>query len=443
VDPRAEATSPGVTSARSRAAGGDRAREPRFAQRCTYGLRHAESRLVSGDNLVALEWLRHEFEGRFRCVYLDPPFNTGRTFAEYGDARSPAEWRDFMGARLAAVRPLMAPDGAVFLEVDDTELGAAIAISDAVFGRASRVSTVTVVRSASTGHKAKNRAPVNVTDFILIYSAEPGAFAYRPLRRVRAGYDRAYSTFLSNPEATEAEWRFEPLGRVVARQAGHASAASARRTLGGGVFDEALAAFAIAHAGQVVRFAQPRYEAVSRAAQRGIDASKRAPERVIRLTRHGFPDLILYRGNRILFLASKVAETKDGPRLVEPLTNVWDDIPFQGIAREGGVVFRRNKKPERLLERILTIATEEGDWVLDPFVGSGTTAAVAEKMGRRWVGIDDGAVLESLAVPRLLRVVRGEDPTGITGAPARRGGGGFSVWDGPGSRAGSDLTSRS
>ena len=137
----------------------------------------------------ALAWLRAEFEGRFRCVYMDPPFNTGRTFAEYDDARSPAEWRAFLRERLLATVPLLAADGALFLEIDDSELGAAITLCDEVFGRAARVSTVTVVRSASTGHKAKNRGPVNVTDFILIYAKEPGAWTYRPARRVREGYD--------------------------------------------------------------------------------------------------------------------------------------------------------------------------------------------------------------------------------------------------------------
>ncbi len=114
--------------------------------------------------------------------------------------------------------------------------------------------------------------------------------------------------------------------------------------------------------------------------------------------------------------------------LVEPLTNVWDDVPFQGIAREGGVVFARNKKPERLVERVLAMASDERDWVIDPFLGSGTTAAVAHKMGRRWIGIEQGDQFEAMCVPRLGRVVRGEDATGITRARAWRGGGGFGVY---------------
>jgi adenine-specific DNA-methyltransferase len=107
---------------------------------------------------------------------------------------------------------------------------------------------------------------------------------------------------------------------------------------------------------------------------------------------------------------------------------VWDDVPFQGIAKEGGVVFTRNKKPERLLARVLALSTSEDDWVLDPFLGSGTTAAVAHKMRRPWVGIERGQQALDLCVPRLTRVVEGSDATGVTRALGWQGGGGFGVY---------------
>jgi adenine-specific DNA-methyltransferase len=183
------------------------------------------------------------------------------------------------------------------------------------------------------------------------------------------------------------------------------------------------ARFVLDHARHVVRFAQPRYEAIGRAAQRVVDASRAEPERVFVLPREGRPPFIVRGGNRILFLADKVR----GGEIVEPLTNVWTDVPFQGIAREGGVVFSRNKKPEKLVARVVAMASDEGDWVLDPFLGSGTTAAVAHKMGRRWIGIESGDHLVTLAEPRLRRVVAGEDKTGITRATGFSGGGGFRV----------------
>ncbi len=421
MDSRPQRTGPRLTAAPAR---------PRhaFRRRQTLGDPLAPNRLVLGDNLPALGWLREELGSVFRCVYLDPPFNTGRRFAEYDDARSPEAWAAFLEERLRAVLPLVAPDGAVFLEIDDTELGAALAVSDAVFGREARVATVTVVRSASTGHKAKNRGPVNVADYLLIYERARGAWRCRPVHRERRGYDRAYSTFLENPDAPLARWRFVSLAEAAACDAGFVGVRAAKATLGSEAFEAHKHAFALSHAAQVVRFAQPRFEAVSHAAQRAILAS-RARDGVTRLRRPGHPDMILRGGNRVLFLASKTRATRDGLRLVEPLTNVWDDVPFQGIAREGGVTFERNKKPERLIERILLLSTEPGDWVLDPFLGSGTTAAVAEKMGRRWVGVEQQPeMLMTRAVPRLERVIQGADATGVTGEYGHAGGGGFSVY---------------
>jgi adenine-specific DNA-methyltransferase len=186
--------------------------------------------------------------------------------------------------------------------------------------------------------------------------------------------------------------------------------------------------YAIDHADHVVRFAQPRYEAVSGAARALIDRSRLEPERVLRLARSGRKDMLLRAGNRVLFLSDKVVE-RDGRRvLVEPLTNVWDDLAFQGIAREGGARFVRNKKPEKLLARILEMSTAPGDWVLDAFLGSGTTAAVSQKMGRQWIGIEQGAHVDTLSIPRLRRVIDGDDASGVTRAAGWEGGGGFHVW---------------
>jgi adenine-specific DNA-methyltransferase len=396
--------------------------------RRSFGDPASESMLVHGDNLRAMRKLALRFEGRFACAYLDPPFNTGRTFAEYTDRLPPADWERMMHERLLALRPLLAPHGAVFVEIDDNELATLQLLLDAVFGRENRISTITIVRSATTGHKAINVGPVNVTDFLLVYAKDRARFRPRSLVRPRAGHDPAYATVLANPEASPDGWRFSPLAREVAGSLGYETTRGATLALGRERFAAELARFALANAERVVRFAQPRYEAVSHAARRMIDQSRKNPERVLVLERPGHKAMILRGGNRILRLADKVRDVDGVRTLVEPLTNVWDDVPFQGIAREGGVVFARNKKPERLLARILDMATQPGEWVLDPFLGSGTTAAVAHKMGRKWVGIEQGSQLDELCIPRLRRVVQGHDASGVTAASGWRKGGGFGVW---------------
>jgi adenine-specific DNA-methyltransferase len=384
---------------------------------------------VHGDNLAAMTAMLPERAGQFRAIYIDPPFNTGRAFAEYDDARSTHEWASFMRPRLALARELLADDGALFAEIDDTELATLTLLLDEVFGRESRVSTVTVVRSAPTGHKAINAGPVNVTDYLLVYAKDRAKLRLAPQLRVRRTYDDAYKTWIDNPGDPPAAWRFRPIARAVAEHLGHDGPAAARRALGGPEFAAFTRRFAVEHAPHVVRFAQPRYEAISQKARALVDRSRAEPDRVFVLRRGALPDFVVRGGNRVLFLAKKVRVIGGVPTLVEPLTNVWDDVPFQGIAREGGVAFVRNKKPERLLARVLAMATEPGDWVLDPFAGSGTTAAVALKMGRRFVAIEEGAHAFTLAEPRLARVVRGEDPTGITTEVGFAGGGGFRVVD--------------
>lgn len=378
--------------------------------------------LIYGDNLESMGTLL-ERGATFRCAYLDPPYNTGRRFPEYDDARTTEQWRAMMRPRLELVRALLTGDGVVFVETGDRELGTLLSLMDETFGRENRVSIVTVVRSAATGHKAINLGPVSVCDYLLVYANDRRRVRLAPLVRRRAGYDAAYRTFLTDPSAPVAKWKFESLPGRVARSMGYASRADCVRAVGTGVFGAALARFALEHAGQVVRFAQPRYDAVSLAARRLIDRSKKTC-RVVRLKRAKYKDIVLYRGNRLLFLADK---TDGASALVEPLTNVWDDLGFQGIAREGGVTFVRNKKPEKLLWRVLQMATAPGDRVLDPFAGSGTTAAVAHKLGRRWVAIEKERAVWSTAVARLTRVVAGTDKTGITKAVAWQGGGAFSA----------------
>ncbi len=253
-----------------------------------------ENRLVHGDNLGAMRWLAGAgFAGRFRCAYLDPPYNTGRTFAEYDDARSDDDWSAMMRPRLAVLRELLAEDGALFAEIDDTMLAPLHALLDEIFGRASRVSTITIVRSASTGHKAINAGPVHVSDFLLVYAKAKGRWRANPQWRERAGYDQAYARFVPNRDEPDERWRFESLRDHACADLGYAGAKEALAALGREALAGAIERFALRHAERVVRFAQPRIEAVSREARALVARSKREPEVTFRLLRPGYKDMVL------------------------------------------------------------------------------------------------------------------------------------------------------
>jgi adenine-specific DNA-methyltransferase len=386
-------------------------------ERRSHGDPRAENAVVHAENLDAMRRLAGAgFADRFRCVYFDPPFNSGRRFAEYDDALAPEAWRAMMVDRIAAARALLAGDGSLVVEIDDTELGPLLVAMDAAFGREQRIATITVVRSAATGHKAINRGPVNVADYLVVYAKDRALWRGNALVRERGGHDPAYSTWLANPSDPPERWTFAPLKKHLRAELGRAASS-----------DE-VARYALAHAEHVVRFAQPRYEAVSQEARALIDRSRREPDRVLGLERPGRRAFIVRGGNRILHLAAKTAVVDGRRALVEPLTNVWDDVGFQGISREGGARFVRSKKPERLMARVLAMTTDPGDWVLDAFLGSGTTAAVALKTGRRWIGIEQGAHVDTMTIPRLAAVVDGRDATGVSRSSGWKGGGGFHVW---------------
>jgi adenine-specific DNA-methyltransferase len=387
--------------------------------------RHGANLLIRGECASVLAALRSSLEGQVKLVYLDPPYNTGSSFEHYEDALSPKAWREMMAERLELLAPLLCQDGSLWCEIDDTELGQLQVLLDSVFGRRNRITTVTIRRSAVTGHKAINPGPVNVTDYLFGYAKERTRWRYRPELVARHEHDRQYNRFVADLELPHEQWRLGSLAEVVAVEQGFTDARSARAALGSATFASRMSAFALAHAERVVRLALVNYGAVSKAARAAIDAS-RLDDTVRRLARPGYSDLYLYRGQRILFLADKVSTRPDGKReLVEKLTNIWDDIGFQGIAGEGGVGLAKAKKPERLLRRIIALASDPGDLVLDCFAGSGTTGAVAHKMGRRWVLVEAGMHAETLALPRLRRVVTGQDRTGVTKLEGFSGGGGF------------------
>lgn len=381
--------------------------------------------LIKGDNLLALKALERHFAGKIKCIYIDPPFNTDNAYEHYDDGLEHTIWLSIMKSRLEILRKLLREDGAIFVEIDDTEQAYLKTIMDEIFGRNNYVLSITVKRSAATGHKVINPSPVNVCEFIHIFAKDKTKWRYIPQAVPRADYDWAYKHVVLNKDDHFSKWRFAPLAEVVAKCLKFDNSKEAKKAMGKKNFDDAMVDFALKNSEVVIRFAQPNYTGVSQAARELIDQSKENDSNVFRLKRDDYSDMYFYKGERILFLCDKVVNNEDETQIVEPLTNFWDDIPWQGIAKEGGVDFPKNKKPEKLIRRILEISTDEGDWVLDSFLGSGTTAAVAHKLGRKWIGIELGEHAETLCLPRLKRVVSGEDQTGISKQVGWKGGGGF------------------
>jgi len=382
-----------------------------------------ENRLVFGDNLLALKALEQEFAGRIKCIYIDPPFNTQQAFEHYDDGVEHSIWLSLMRDRLVLLQRLLAPEGTLFVHIDSNELGYLIVLLDEVFGRENRASVVTFKQGAPTGHKAINPGVVTTSNYVLIYAKDKAVWSPNRLFTGRER-DTRYNQFIENPHSDFSQWHLKPLTSVFCATHGK-KLNELKKTLGIELLEEKLNEFVVQHSNQVVRTARPDYDAVSEAARSMIDRSVARPLETFLLEREGLSSMYFRGGQRLIFYREKLKEI-DGVWIAgEPLTSVWDDLLSNNLHKEGGVEFPKGKKPEALIKRCLDLCTNRGDWVLDSFAGSGTTGAVAQKMGRRWIMVELGEHCHTHIVPRLKRVIEGEDSSGVTAASNWRGGGGF------------------
>jgi adenine-specific DNA-methyltransferase len=380
-----------------------------------------DNRLIFGDNLLALKALETEFAGKIKCVYIDPPFNTQQAFEHYDDTVEHSTWLSLVRDRLELICCLMSKDGTLFVHIDDNELGYLIVLLDEIFGRDNRVYVVTFKQGSATGHKSINPGCVSTTNFLLIYAKDKSFWLPNRVFTARERDDR-YNQFIENVDEHHSEWQITTLIKAFANV--HQLSEKAAR----GIIKsnpEKLDDFVIRNARSVIQLARPDYKAVSVEARSFINKSDSEPTKIFLLKREGFSDIYLMGGKRILFYSGKLKEVDGSWVAGEPLTTLWSDILSNNLHAEGGINFPKGKKPEGLIKRILELATKPGDLVLDSFAGSGTTGAVAHKMGRRWIMIELGEHCHTHIIPRLQKVIDGEDNGGITQSVNWQGGGGF------------------
>lgn len=379
-----------------------------------------DNRLIFGDNLLALKALEQEFAGKVNCVYIDPPFNTGQAFLHYDDGLEHSIWLSLMRDRLEVLRGLVADSGSVFIHIDDNELGYLIALADEVFGRRNRIAVVTFKQSSVSGPKSINPGLVTISNFVVWYAKDRSA--WKPNRVfVATQRDRRYTGFVENLEEEYHQWRISTVRKAFALATGiPVRALRSREGL-----EEELDAFVLKHAERVVQLGRVAPKDINAGAREQLLMSGQEPGVVRRAEREGKDPYYFLNGKQLLFYSAKV-QIIDGQRVAgQPASTIWDDLLSNNIHKEGGVDFPDGKKPELLLKRILELSTSPGDLVLDSFAGSGTTGAVAHKMGRRWIMVELGDHAHTHIIPRMRMVVEGSDAWGISEAVKWQGGGGF------------------
>lgn len=391
----------------------------------SYGDPSNENMLIHGDNLIALQALQQEYTGKIKCIYIDPPFNTGQAFDNYDDNLEMSIWLDLMRDRLVLLHDLLCDEGTLFVHIDDANLAYITVLIDEIFGRSNRLYLITFKQGAATGHKAINPGCVTTTNYIIMVAKDKRLWNPNKVYTKR-NRDTRYSKYIKNIDSPYSQWEIITLTEAFAIANG-ITIRDARKQIK--LNPTLLDDFVIKNAASVIRTARPDIKSVGKEIQEKVHESSGNPDTVLYLRREGSPDMYFIKGERILFYKDKLKNIDGELISAEPLTTLWDDILSNNLHNEGGVSFPKGKKPEHLIKRVLELATDENDWFLDSFLGSGTSIAVAHKMRRRYIGIEMGEQAYTHCKTRLDSIIDNTDSSGVTKAVGWEGGGGYHFYE--------------
>ena len=355
----------------------------------SYGDPKSENMLIFGDNLLALKALEQDFAGRIKCIYIDPPFNTGSAFEHYDDGLEHSIWLSLMRDRLEMLKKLLSSDGLIFVQIDYREGARLKILMDELFNESCFKNEIIVRRGTKNVQSQFETIDALATghDYIILYSKQPDT----RLPKLQAidesstpgkwdtfwrGTDRPtmrYEIFGITPE--RGQWRWSEDRAVIAKRN----------------YEEYL---------------EDYYETMSLDDYYGLKLQE--------------------SGSKLDFVklsSENVVQYYVPPRNYKILSDVWMDVRSAGKVTDFS-----HEKHEELLERIIRWSTRKGDWVLDSFAGSGSTGATAHKMGRRWIMAELGEHCHTHIIPRMKKVIDGTDQGGISETVEWKGGGGFKYY---------------
>ena len=351
-----------------------------------------DNMLIHGDNLLALKALEAEYSGQIKCIYIDPPYNTGNAFEHYDDGYEHSIWLSLMRDRLEILKNLLADDGSIWISLDDNEQAYCKVLCDEIFGRKNFVCNVIWQKKFSPQNDAKWLSDNH--DFIIVYAKNKEIWRPNLLPR-SLDMDARYKNLDDDPRGA---WTSGDMLRKDVQKSGLYSVTAPDGT----EYNPP--------SGRSWRFPEYKYKELLADNKIWFGAKGNGVPRIKRFlsdVKQGVTALTIW-------LHEEVGHNQDAQKEVRKFNSI--DI-------------FATPKPEKLIHRILTLATNPGDLVLDSFLGSGTTAAVAHKMGRRWIGIEMGDHIYSHCLPRLKKVIDCEDAGGITKSVKWQGGGGFKFYE--------------
>ena len=412
-----------------------------------YGDTNTENMLIHGDNLLALKALEQDYSGKIKCIYIDPPYNTGSAFEHYDDNVEHSTWLSLMKQRLYCLRNLLRDDGSIFIQIDANEMPYLKLLLDEVFGRNNFINFIDVktkIAGVSGSHLGKSLQD-NI-EYIIGYAKNLENFVLYETPKKQKELMSYINDMLENGKS----WKYTSVLQDI-------DEGSFIKDFYAGNGDKIrLFKHRTFNTVSINQIAKEKYDGDLKKAYynyvdqifRTTNAQTSIRTKVIEETKNidgenfsiqyiptkgknaGKMTTFYYKSNNLITWLKDVVVKIDNKLIkLDNMGNLWDDIQYNNLTKEGDVQFPNGKKPEMLLQRIFNMVTEEGDLVLDSFLGSGTTAAVAHKMGRRWIGIELGDHCYTHCEPRLQRVVDGTDQGGISKAVNWQGGGGYKFYE--------------
>ncbi len=397
--------------------------------------RNTKNMLIHGDNLLALKALEQDFSGQIKCIYIDPPYNISAATPYYDDSLENSQWLNLMKPRIELLWSLLTTDGLLAVQIDDEQFARLFLLMEEICSQ-KNMKIICVKMSEPTGVKmaSVNKAGSipKLKEFIIL--AKKNGINNLELEKIpKEKWDNEYRTYVCNITDMELgeikkylqgennlteEEADEILKKVefksimeIAKMQGH---------------EKPTEKWCYDNAGKIVRFATLTGGARDLAEHKKLSGFLFGAFTIE--TKTGKRYAIKAEFNHMTKLPRCKLLFSDQYLTVNP-GDLWTDIKTTGLDNEGVVDFPNGKKPEKLIKRIIKMNTKKGDLVLDSFLGSGTTAAVAHKMGRRWIGIEMGDHAYTHAKFRLDKVIDGSDQGGISKAVNWNGGGGYRFYE--------------
>lgn len=414
----------------------------------SYGDPRNENMLIHGDNLIALQALQQDYAGRIKCIFIDPPYNTGAAFEHYDDNVEHSTWLSLMKSRLVLLHQLLSDNGTLFIQIDDNEQAYLKVLCDEIFGRQNYINMVSVnakVSAGASGGGEDKRLKKNI-EYILIYAKDINNFEpFHPVYK-----KTELMAYIQRMKEDNKSFKYTT---VLYRCENREYFKTIKDGAGDDIVIEKVLDYETKSVKQVAQLEgiteEEVYEKYYDRVMTTTNAQTSIRTRVWDATDSennmyiatytpktgkdkGTVKELIFMGKQkvlVIWLKDTTEHIKGKIYKKERVGTYWDGFSWINVTKEGGVLFPMGKKPESLIKQILEMATEPGDYVLDSFLGSGTTAATAHKLGRKWIGVELGEHAYTHCKTRLDKVVDGTDQGGISKELDWQGGGGYHFYE--------------